>query len=132
MMNMGLTFDTGALIGLERSRHYMRKVYDVAVSHDVRITVPSVVVAEWWRAGEKEKDRARILRSVAVESISDLVARLAGVALTLAPRAHTIDAIVMASASQRPDEIVYTSDPKDLQMLRDCVPQFRSMRIERV
>jgi predicted nucleic acid-binding protein len=132
MMNMGLTFDTGALIGLERSRHHMRKVYDVAVSHDVRITVPSVVVAEWWRAGEKEKDRARILRSVAVESISDLVARLAGVALTLAPRAHTIDAIVMASASQRPDEIVYTSDPKDLQMLRDCVPQFSSIRIERV
>jgi predicted nucleic acid-binding protein len=132
MMNMGLTFDTGALIGLERSRHYMRKVYDVAVSHDVRITVPSVVVAEWWRAGEKEKERARILRSVAVESISDLVARLAGVALTLAPRAHTIDAIVMASASQRSDEIVYTSDPRDLQMLRDCVPQFSSIRIERV
>jgi hypothetical protein len=52
---MGLTFDTGALIGLERSRHYMRKVYDVAVSHDVRITVPSVVVAEWWRAGVKER-----------------------------------------------------------------------------
>jgi hypothetical protein len=129
---MGLTFGTGALIGLERSRHYMRKVYDVAVSHDVRITVPSVVVAEWWRAGEKEKERARILRSVAVESISDLVARLAGVALTLAPRAQTIDAIVMASASQRSEEIVYTSDPKDLQMLRDCVPQFSSIRIERV
>jgi hypothetical protein len=94
---MGLTFDTGALIGLERSQHHMRKVYDVAVSHDVRITVPSVVVAEWWRAGPKETERARILRSVVVESISDLVARLAGVALTLAPRAQTIDAIVIAS-----------------------------------
>ena len=32
---MGLTFDTGALIGLERSRHQMRKVFDVAVTHDV-------------------------------------------------------------------------------------------------
>lgn len=128
---MGLTFDTGALIGLERSRHYMRKVYDVAVSHDVRITVPSVVVAEWWRAGEKEKERARILRSVVVEPASDLVARLAGVALTLVPRAQTIDAIVMASAAQRSSEIVYTSDPKDLEMLRDCVPQFGTIRIER-
>jgi predicted nucleic acid-binding protein len=128
---MGLTFDTGALIGLERSRHTMRKVYDVAVSHDVRITVPSVVVAEWWRAGVKEKERARILRSVAVDPINEVVARLAGVALTLTPRAQTIDAIVMASASQRPNEIVYTSDPKDLEMLRDSVPQFSAIRIER-
>lgn len=129
---MGLTFDTGALIGLERSRHLMRKVYDVAVSHDVRITVPSVVVAEWWRAGEKEKERARILRSVIVEPVSDLIARLAGVALTLTPRAQTIDALVMASASLRPNEVVYTSDPRDLEMLRDSVRQFGAVRIERV
>ena len=129
---MGLTFDTGALIGLERSRHLMRKVYDVAVNHDVPITVPSVVVAEWWRAGEKEKERARILRSVVVEPISDFVARLAGVALTLTRRAQTIDALVMASASQRPNEVVYTSDPEDLEMLRDSVPQFKTVRIHRV
>jgi predicted nucleic acid-binding protein len=128
---MGLTFDTGALIGLERSRHSMRKVYDVAVTHDVRITVPAVVVAEWWRAGVKEKERARMLRSVVVEPISDFVARLAGVALGLTRHAQTIDALVMASASQRLDEIVYTSDPKDLQALRDAVPQFRAIRIER-
>jgi predicted nucleic acid-binding protein len=129
---MGLTFDTGALIGLERSRHPMRKVYDVTVNHDVRITVPSAVVAEWWRAGVKEKERARILRSVVVEPISGFIARLAGVALTLTPRAQTIDSLVMATASQRPNEIVYTSDPKDLQMLRDHVPQFKTIRIERV
>jgi hypothetical protein len=53
---MGLTFDTGALIGLERSRHYMRKVFHVAVTNEVRITVPAVVVAEWWRLGRKETD----------------------------------------------------------------------------
>lgn len=128
---MGLTFDTGALIGLERSRHSMRKVYDVAVSNDVRIIVPAVVVAEWWRAGNREKERARILRSVLVEPTSDYVARLAGVALTLTPGAQTIDAIVMASAAQRPSEVVYTSDPKDLELLREHVPQFSAIRIER-
>ena len=128
---MGLTFDTGALIGLERFRHHMRKVFDVAVTHDVRITVPSVVVAEWWRAGEKETDRAKILRAVAVEPVTDYVARLAGVALTFMPRAQTIDALVMASACQRPGEIVYTSDPKDLEALRSSVPAFAALRIER-
>jgi predicted nucleic acid-binding protein len=128
---VGLTFDTGALIGLERYRHHMRRVFDVAVTHDVRITVPAVVVAEWWRLGEKEKDRAKLLRAVIVEPVSDFVARLAGVALTLVPRAQTIDAIVMASASQRPGEVIYTSDPKDLEALRSGVPQFAALRLER-
>ena len=127
---MGLTFDTGALIGLERSRHRMRKVYDTAVSCEVPITVPAVVVAEWWRTGIKEKERAQILRSVRIEPVSDFIARVAGVALTLVPRAQAIDAIVMASAAQRGHEVVYTSDPDDLVALRDGVPLFAALRIE--
>ena len=128
---MGLTFDTGALIGLERSRHHMRKVFDVAVGHEIRITVPAVVVAEWWRSGRREKERAKVLRAVVVEPLAEHVARLAGAALTLVPTAQTVDAIVMASASQRPEEIVYTSDVDDLEALREGVPQFASLRIER-
>ena len=128
---MGLTFDTGALIGLERYRHHMRKVFDVAAAHGIRITVPAVVVAEWWRSGEKEKERAKLLHAVTVEPVTDLVARLAGLALTLVPRAQTIDAIVMASASQRAGEVIYTSDPKHLEALRSGVPQFASLRLER-
>jgi hypothetical protein len=127
---MGLTFDTGALIGLERVHHSMRKVYDAAITHGVPITVPAVVVAEWWREGLREKERARILRSVIVEPVSDLVARLAGVALTKVPSAQTIDAIVMASASQRVGEVVYTSDAGDLELLRASVAQFNLVRIQ--
>jgi predicted nucleic acid-binding protein len=128
---MGLTFDTGALIGLERAHHSIRKVYDTAITHAVCITVPGVVVAEWWRSGQREKWRASILRSVVVEPIGEVVARLAGVALTLVRDAQTIDAIVMASAALRVGEIVYTSDPDDLLALRDGVPEFRAVRIER-
>lgn len=127
---MGLTFDTGALIGLERSRHHMRKVYDTAITHDMPITVPSVVVTEWWRAGFREKARAQILRSVTVDAVTEHVARLAGVALTLVPEAQTIDALVMASACQRQHEVVYTSDKGDLERLRDGVPQFAHIRLE--
>jgi predicted short-subunit dehydrogenase-like oxidoreductase (DUF2520 family) len=101
------------------------------VTNSVQITVPSVIVAEWWRAGMREKERARILRSTIVEPVTEGVARLAGVALTVVPSAQTIDAIVMASASQRSQEIVYTSDPNDLELLRDSVPEFRGIRIER-
>jgi hypothetical protein len=126
---MGLTFDTGALIGLERARHAMRKVFAAAASHDVPITVPAVVVAEWWREGRWEKQRAAVLRAVAVEPLTDYVARLAGVALTRVPTAKTIDALVMASAAQRRGEVVYTSDVSDLEALRQGVNEFRHLRI---
>lgn len=125
---MGLTFDTGALIGLERRRHAMRAVYATAVAHQVPITVPAVVVAEWWRAGLHEKERTMILRSVRVEPLTDHVARLAGVALGLVRGAGTIDAIIMASASLRGD-VVYTSDPLDLARLQAAVPQFGNVRV---
>ena len=128
---MGLTFDTGALIGLERSRQLMRKVYDTAIANNVPIVVPAVVVAEWWRIGAREKLRAELLRSMRVEPLTDGVARLAGAALTLVPNAGAIDAIVMASAAMRPREVVYTSDPDDLETLRDKVPAFASVHIER-
>lgn len=128
---MGLTFDTGALIGLERARHLMRKVYETAIVNGVAITVPAVVVAEWWRVGRREKERAGVLRSVVIDPVSDGTARLAGVALTLVPSAQTVDALVMASASRRDGEVVYTSDPSDLTLLRDSVPQFSKIRIER-
>ena len=72
-----------------------------------------------------------MLRSVIVEPVSDVVARLAGLALTLVPNAQTIDAIAMASAACRRGEIVYTSDPSELTALRDLVPQLSALCIER-
>jgi predicted nucleic acid-binding protein len=125
---VGLTFDTGALIGLERRRHRMREVYATAVAHRVPITVPAVVIAEWWRAGVREKERAILLRSLRVEPLVDYVARLAGVAVGSVRGAGAIDAIVMASASLRGD-IVYTSDPGDLAKLQASVPQFANVRV---
>jgi predicted nucleic acid-binding protein len=124
----GITFDTGALIGLERRHHAMRKVYATAVTNGVPITVPAVVVTEWWRAGLREKERAAILRSVRVEPLTDYAARLAGVALGLVRGAGAIDAIVMASAALRGDT-VYTSDPGDFIALREGVPLFAVVQI---
>ena len=125
---MGLTFDTGALIGLERRRHAMRKVFATAIEHGVPITVPTVVIAEWWRQGAREKERTEILRAVRVEPLDVQVARLAGVAVGLTRGAGTIDAIVMASAALRGDT-VYTSDPDDLVALRDCVAALERVQI---
>lgn len=126
----GITFDTGALIGLERRHDRMRKVYATAVANGIPITVPTVVVAEWWRAGRHEKERAAILRSVRIEPLAEHTARLAGVALGLVPGAGTIDAIVLASAALRGDTL-YTSDFEDLTALLQSMPQFACVQVQR-
>lgn len=124
----GITFDTGALIALERRRDSMRKVYAAAIAEGFVITVPTVVVTEWWRAGYREKERLVILRSVRVEPLLEHVARLAGEALGRTRGAGAIDAIVMAAAASRGDT-VYTSDPGDLGALREANPTFESVQI---
>lgn len=124
----GITFDTGALIALERRRHGIRKVYAAAIAAGFAITVPTVVVTEWWRAGYREKERLVVLRSVRLEPLFEHVARLAGAALGLARSSGAIDAIVMASASLRGDT-VYTSDTEDLMALQRAIPRFASVQI---
>lgn len=42
----GLTFDTGALIALERRRQNIARVFTTAVVEGVIINVPAVVVSE--------------------------------------------------------------------------------------
>ena len=114
-MARGLTFDTGALLGLERRRHRMRKVLDVAAADGLEITVPAVVLAEWWRG--PGDGRAEILAMLTVERMDDVLAKAAGEALAAVRHASTIDAVVMASAARRGD-IVYSSDVGDLERLR--------------
>jgi hypothetical protein len=50
-----ITFDTGALIALERKGARMLRVVDAAAQSATRITVPTVVVAEWWRDGSNKE-----------------------------------------------------------------------------
>ncbi len=107
----GLTLDTGALIALERRSGRMPKVWRAALAARRRITVPTVVVAEWWR--NQRGEIGQLLRAVDVEPLTLELAQIAGVALAESGRRRAIDAIVVASAAQRGD-VVYTSDVTDL------------------
>jgi predicted nucleic acid-binding protein len=103
----------------------MRTVLLAAQERRAVITVPTVVVAEWWRKDSK-RDRL-ILGRITTESLSERIAKLAGEAMAAVPRATVIDAIVMASAAQRGDA-VFTSDVDDLERLRTHFPQIRVFR----
>jgi predicted nucleic acid-binding protein len=122
---IGLTFDTGALIALERRKQRMRHVLERALAKDQPITVPADVVGEWWR-GRTDLGEA-ILASVDVEPLSVSLAKLAGEALAVIAGATLVDAVVMASAASRGD-IVYSSDVEDLEKLRRVFPGVRVLR----
>jgi hypothetical protein len=111
----GLTFDTGALIGLERRHQRIARVYRAAVAEGLPVTVPAIVIAEWWRG--RSHARELVLRGVRVEATTSVLARVAGEALAAIPGATVVDAVVMASAAQRGD-LVYTADVSDLQRLQ--------------
>jgi predicted nucleic acid-binding protein len=119
----GITFDTGALIALERRGLRARKVLERATEQKVRITVPAAVITEWWRS--RNDVRERILAGVRVEPLSEGLAKIAGEALAAVKGATPIDAIVMASAAQRGD-VVYTTDVSDLAKLAGY---FRAVRV---
>lgn len=118
-MTRGLTFDTGALIALERRHQRIARVYRAAVGDGLPVTVPAVVIAEWWRGRSDARDV--ILQGLRVEATTSALARVAGEALAAIPGATVVDAFVMASAAQRGD-IVYTSDIADLQRLQTRFP----------
>jgi hypothetical protein len=118
----GITLDTGALIALQNRAKRMRTILKAAQQKNVDITVPAVVLLEWWREGFG-RSHHDILEPMKVEPTTKSLAMIAGVALT---RIHVslVDAVVMASAAQRGD-IVYTSDLPDLQALQSHFPSVR-------
>jgi predicted nucleic acid-binding protein len=121
----GLTFDTGALIALERRKQRMKQIVERALAKDQPITVPADVVGEWWRG--RTELREAILEAVDVEPLSLALAKLAGEAMAIVSGATLVDAVVMASAASRGD-IVYSSDVDDLEKLRRVFPSIRVLR----
>jgi len=113
MRGLGVTADTGFLIGLERSKD--RALAVLARLGKQRVSVPVAVVAEWWRGSPRQAHVLRLLDRP--EPMTEALAKRAGEAIAKVLGATTIDAIVMATAASRGD-VVYTSDFGDLERLR--------------
>jgi hypothetical protein len=122
---MHVTFDTGALIGLERRHQRIAKLYADLRERRQIVTVPSPVVTEWWRG--RTDVRLRVLGGVHVEPLDGSLARAAGEAIAAVPGSSIVDAVVMASGARR-GGVVYTSDVDDLERLRAFFPAVRVLR----
>ena len=62
-MERGLTLDTGALIALERRRVPITRRIRAAVLLRDPVTVPSPVVAEWWRGSPRQRSFLELFRT---------------------------------------------------------------------
>jgi len=125
------------LIALERHKSRALQIHERLIERAIRVTVPMVVVAEWWRG--RTDDRADILKSVDIEIGEQCrtVAKLAGESLArvrtkkddeLCRSKLMVDAIVMASASLRGD-VVYTGDIEDMSRLGTSFPGVRVLAV---
>ena len=121
-----ITFDTGALVAIERRDRVMLAFMTAALAGGARMTVPSVVVGEWWRG--QRGPAARILDAVIIEPLETALAKLAGETLARVKGATLVDVIVVASAAQRGD-VVLTTDLDDLGRIRDVA--FPGVRLRR-
>jgi predicted nucleic acid-binding protein len=126
-MNSGITFDTGALIALERRSLRARSILERAIERKIQIVAPASVVSEWWRG--RSDFREQILAAIRVEALSEALAKLAGEAIAAVKGATSVDAVVMASAALRGD-VVYTSDILDLTRLNSFFPNVRVLRLD--
>ncbi len=124
----GVTLDTGVLIALERRQRRALALWADWTRSMATLTVPAVVIAEWWR--DRQWDAARWLGGLDVEPVDETLARIAGEVLgeLRLGREHTIDAIVMASAAQRGDTL-YTSDFDDMARLATRFPSVRVLGV---
>jgi predicted nucleic acid-binding protein len=121
----GITLDTGALIAIERRKQRGNQLLELARQRLAVLSVPLPVIAEWWRG--RTDVRERILDVVNVEPLSLAVAKAAGEAQASVARSTAVDAMVMAFAASRGD-VVFTSDPDDLDRLRAFFPAVRVLR----
>jgi predicted nucleic acid-binding protein len=121
-----ITFDTGALIALERRKTRAMQIYRHARSRGLLVATPNVTLAEWWH-GRTDR-RESVVGGLLIETVSDEIMKLAGMACARVRDATTIDAIVAAFAAQRTG-IVYTSDVGDLEALKAFFPVLRVFAI---
>lgn len=124
---VGITFDAGALIALERGNARMVALLQLLARRGGSIRVPAGVAGQAWRGGARQAVLARLLASpeVQVPSLDLAMAQASGELCAATGTSDVIDASVVLVAREHGDAIV-TSDVEDLRRLDP------SARLERI
>jgi len=114
----GLTFDTSALIAIERADRRMQALLDEAGAVAAPLAVPAGVIAQAWRGSARQARLARFLAlpTVTAVALDEPEARATGALCGRAGVDDVVDASVVICARARGHAVV-TGDPEDLAAL---------------
>ena len=119
-----LILDSGAVIALSRNDARARAALAAAHEVGVRVSIPSVVVAETVRGTARDAPVNRVINAVGeVLSVDEQVGRLAGALLGSTKCGSTIDAVVVAVSIGVGGAVILTGDPDDLENLAADHPE---------
>lgn len=115
---VGITFDTGGLIALDRNDRRVLVLLARAGETGARVTVPATALAQAIRAPERQAGLARLARqpTTDVVALDRVDATNVGRLLAASATADVVDAHVVICA-RRAGQRVVTSDPDDLRRL---------------
>jgi hypothetical protein len=124
---IGVTFDTGALIALERGDSRMLALLQQLARVGGRVSVPAAVAAQAWRGGSRQALLSRLFATpeVSVPALDLAMAQGCGELCAARGTADIVDASVVLVARENGDPIL-TSDIEDLAHLDP------SARLERI
>jgi predicted nucleic acid-binding protein len=119
----GFTFDTGALIALERNDRRVLQILGRAAECGLRITVPATALAQAMRSPARQSRLSRLVNDGQTDVIplDTADATAVGRLLDWTRTADIVDAHVVICA-QRAGQLVVTSDADDLRRLAPAVP----------
>jgi len=117
-----ITFDTGALIAIERRSRRMQALLEELDRRDWRVAVPAGAVAQAWRGGSRQARIAALLSDERTEVVplDDATARAVGLLCGRSGHADVVDVSVAFCARQH-DLHVVTSHPEGLRAVDDAL-----------
>ena len=117
-----ITFDTGALIAIERRSTRMQALLDEIDRRDWAVAVPAGAVAQAWRGGARQSRIVALLSDERTEvvALDDPAARAVGLLCGRSGHADVVDVSVAVCARQRNLHVV-TSDPDDLRAIDEAL-----------
>lgn len=120
-----LVLDSGGLTAVAMNEPYARAALKHSARHGVPIVVPSVVVAESTRGDASDARINAVVRRAVVAPATEAEARIAArlkTAAAMSGVAHTIDALVVATAAAAGGGAILTSDRDDIDALAEPLP----------
>jgi len=117
---VGWTLDSGALIAADRGDRRFWDLRKQIATEGSLASVPAIVLTEVWR-GARNASLARALHGCDLEPVDVELALAAGLLCGRAGTDDPVDALVVASAARRGNDIV-TTDPGDLRALAAIAP----------